>query len=218
MSAKTFDENRGTWERVVTKLKAGAMPPPGVPRPPAAEITAVTRWLETEFARQDSIVKPDAGRVAARRLNRNEYNNTIRDLLGVDIRPAENFPADEAAFGFDNISDALNLSPVLLEKYVDAAERSVRTALFGPEVLKPAAIHYPTPVRINDNCREAVAAQGSVPLRLYRAEHGPLGARRPPLSGRRRVRDPSRAQRAPAESVRAGAPGGLYRRKADQGI
>src|SRR5687768_736469 len=120
--AKTFDEDREIWEKVVEKLKTGQMPPPGTPRPPAATTTAITRWLESEFARQDRAIKPDAGRVTARRLNRAEYNNTIRDLLGIDIRPADSFPADTAAFGFDNISDALNLSPSLLENYVDAAE------------------------------------------------------------------------------------------------
>ncbi|HEY3836629.1 MAG TPA: DUF1592 domain-containing protein [Bryobacteraceae bacterium] len=96
-------------------------------------------------------MKPQAGRVAARRLNRAEYNNTIRDLLGVDIHPADNFPADAAAFGFDNISDALILSPELLEKYMDAAEQSVRWAMFGPPRIKPSATHYPAPVRINDS-------------------------------------------------------------------
>jgi hypothetical protein len=145
---KTFDENREIWEKVVSKLKTNEMPPPGLPRPPAAEVATVTKWLHGEFARQDRAVRPDAGRVTARRLNRAEYNNTIRDLLGVDIRPADNFPQDESAFGFDNISDALNLSPVLLEKYVDAAERAVRTAIFGPEKLKPSMTHYPSPVRI----------------------------------------------------------------------
>jgi hypothetical protein len=147
---KTFDADREIWEKVVDKLKTGQMPPPGTPRPPAATTTAITRWLESEFARQDRTVKPDAGRVSARRLNRAEYNNTIRDLLGIDIRPADSFPADTAAFGFDNISDALNLSPALLENYVDAAERVVRTALFGPERRKPAAVHYSAPVRINE--------------------------------------------------------------------
>ena len=146
--AKAFDESRETWERVVSKLKTGEMPPPGSPRPPASDVAAVTKYLEAEFARQDRAVQPDPGRVTARRLNRAEYNNSMRDLLGVDIRPADSFPADEAAFGFDNISDALILSPVLLEKYVDAAERVVRTAMFGPEKLKPSMTHYPSPVRI----------------------------------------------------------------------
>ena len=149
-TAKTFDQDREIWEKVVDKLKTGQMPPPGTPRPPEATTKSVTHWLEAEFDRLDRMVKPEAGRVTARRLNRAEYNNTIRDLLGVDIRPADSFPADTAAFGFDNISDALNLTPALLENYVDAAERVVRTALFGPEQRKPAAIHYSAPVRINE--------------------------------------------------------------------
>ncbi len=148
--AKSFDENRDVWERVVSKLKTGEMPPPGVAKPPAPEVKAVTGYLEAEFARQDRTAKPDPGRVTARRLNRAEYNNTVRDLLGVDIRPADNFPNDESAYGFDNISDALTISPVLIEKYLYAAERVVRTAIYGPEKLKPAMIHYPLPVRIND--------------------------------------------------------------------
>lgn len=150
-SEKTFDDDRVIWEKVAEKLKTGQMPPPGAPKPAPEKVKAVTHWLEAEFARQDRTAKPDAGRVSARRLNRAEYNNTIRDLLGIDLRPADSFPADSAAFGFDNISDALNLSPSLLENYVDAAERSVRAALFGPAKLKPAAVHYPSPVRLNDS-------------------------------------------------------------------
>ena len=149
--SKTFVENRGVWERVLAKLKAGEMPPPGVPQPPAADINAATAWLESEFARQDRDLKPDAGHVAARRLNRAEYSNTVRDLLGVDIHPADNFPQDQSAFGFDNISDALHMSSVLLEKYADAAELSVRTAIFGPTKMKPSMTHYPLPVRLNDS-------------------------------------------------------------------
>lgn len=146
--AKTFERNRDAWERVAARIASGQMPPPNVPQPAAAEITAMTGWLESEFLRQDRAAKPDPGRVAARRLNRAEYNNTIRDLLAVNIMPAENFPSDETAFGFDNNGDALNVSPVLLEKYVDAAERAVRTAIFGPPRMKPAMTHYPSPVRI----------------------------------------------------------------------
>ncbi len=154
-----FDGERELWERVTAKLKSGEMPPPGAPKPPAAEITTVTKWLEGEFLRQDRATKPDAGRSTARRLNRNEYNNTVRDLLGVDIRPTENFPADESAFGFDNIGEALNLSPVLLEKYVDAAERVVRAAIFGPEKMKPSNIHYSAPVRLNDLLTNSTASK-----------------------------------------------------------
>ena len=145
---KAFTDGRETWERVLAKLKAGEMPPPGIPRPPAVEFDAVTHWLEAEFKRQDLAIKPGAGPVPARRLNRAEYNNTVRDLLGVDLRPADNFPQDNAAFGFDNNSDALRVSPVLLDKYLDAAEHLVRTAIFGPEKMKPSMTHYGSPVRI----------------------------------------------------------------------
>jgi Protein of unknown function (DUF1592)/Protein of unknown function (DUF1588)/Protein of unknown function (DUF1587)/Protein of unknown function (DUF1595)/Protein of unknown function (DUF1585) len=147
--AKTFAANREIWERALVRLKAGEMPPPGVPGPPAADTAAVITFLESEFTRQDAAVKPEPGRVSARRLNRAEYNNTLRDLLGVDIHPADNFPADQAAFGFDDISDALSINSVLLEKYADAADRTVRTAIYGPEKLKPSMQHYPFAVRLN---------------------------------------------------------------------
>ncbi len=79
----------------------------------------------------------DPGRVTARRLNRAEYNNTISDLLGVDVRPADDFPQDDSGYGFDNIADVLSLSPVLMEKYISAADRLARLALFGPPPLEP---------------------------------------------------------------------------------
>lgn len=145
----TFVHDRELWEKVREKLQTRQMPPPPLPPPPAQLTATATRWLADEFARQDRLVKPEAGRISARRLNRSEYNNTIRDLLGVDIRPADAFPADTAAYGFDNIGDALHLSPALVENYLSAAERSVRMALFGPGLLKPAVVHYSAPVRIN---------------------------------------------------------------------
>ena len=149
-AADTFSANRDIWERALTRLKAGQMPPPGAPKPPAEEISAVTAWLESEFARQDASIKPEPGRAFARRLNRAEYNNTMRDLLGVDLHPADNSPADQAAYGFDDIADALNIDASLLEKYADAADHTVRAAIYGPEKLKPSMTHYPFPVRLND--------------------------------------------------------------------
>ncbi len=161
-----FDGDRELWERVTAKIKSGEMPPPGAPKPSAADAAAVTKWLEGEFLRQDRATKPDAGRPTARRLNRSEYNNTVRDLLAVDIRPTENFPADESAFGFDNIADALNLSPVLLEKYVDAAERVVRTAIFGAEKMKPSNIHYSAPVRLNELLTQSTSSKPLTPKQV----------------------------------------------------
>ena len=86
-------------------------------------------------ARESGETPSDPGRVTTRRLNRAEYNNTIRDLLGVDVRPADDFPQDDSGYGFDNIGDVLSLSPALMEKYVTAAERVARLALFGPPPL-----------------------------------------------------------------------------------
>ena len=89
------------WERVIAKLRAGSMPPAGRPRPDAATYQAVATWLESEIDRAWTSDSARGRITAVHRLNRAEYNNTIRDLLGVDIRPADNFPADTAAFGFD---------------------------------------------------------------------------------------------------------------------
>ncbi len=139
-SFKTVDavaEHNEKWEMVLQKIRSGEMPPKPMKRPPDADVAAVTKWIESEFAREEALQKPDPGHVTARRLNRAEYNNTVRDLLDVDIRPADDFPQDDSGYGFDDIGDVLSLSPVLMQKYMAAAEKIARTAIFGPEVLKP---------------------------------------------------------------------------------
>ncbi len=136
-SAAAVIQNREQWEHVLLKLRTGEMPPKGFPRPDETELKTVIGWLEAEFERADRLAKPDPGRVTARRLNRAEYNNTVRDLLGVSFKPADDFPQDDSGYGFDNIGDVLSLSPVLMEKYLSAAEKIARTAVFGPEQLKP---------------------------------------------------------------------------------
>src|SRR5213078_751673 len=88
-----------------------------------------------------------AAHVTVRRLNRVEYNNTVRDLLGVDLRLSDEFPQDDSGYGFDNIGDVLSLSPVLMEKYLAAAERISRTAIFGVEPLKPTLVRLRLPER-----------------------------------------------------------------------
>ena len=133
------------WEKVEVKLRTGQMPPPGMPRPDKATIKTVTSWIEDAFARAEQNTKPNPGRVVARRLNRAEYNNTIRDLLGVDFQPAAGFPEDDSGYGFDNIGDVLTLSPILMEKYLAAAENVVRAALFGPQDLKPTLVRHQPP-------------------------------------------------------------------------
>ena len=128
-------EHRERWEEVARKLRDAEMPPLEEDQPPDDERSAVAAWIEREFERIDRETPPDPGRVTARRLNRAEYNNTIRDLLGVVARPADDFPQDDSGYGFDNIADVLSLSPVLMEKYVTAAERVARRAQFGAPAL-----------------------------------------------------------------------------------
>ena len=136
-SAETLISQRNHWEDVIGMLRRSEMPPLEEEQPEEPRRQAVATWLERELARIDRVTPPDPGRVTARRLNRNEYNNTIRDLLGVEMRPADDFPQDDAGYGFDNIADVLSLSPVLMEKYLSTADSVARVALFGPPTLKP---------------------------------------------------------------------------------
>src|SRR5205823_7216798 len=139
-TAASVAHDRAVWERMLQKLRTGAMPPPGASRPAPAELKAVTSWIEAEFDRVDQSSPTDPGRVTARRLHRAEDNNTVRDLTGVDLRPADDFPQDDSGYGFDNIGDVLSLSPVLMEKYLAAAERVARAAVFGQEQTKPTMV------------------------------------------------------------------------------
>jgi mono/diheme cytochrome c family protein len=141
-----------TWEKVVMKMRTGQMPPPPMSHPSDADVASITGWIEGELERADRAAPPDPGRVTARRLNRTEYNNTVRDLLGVTLRPADDFPQDDSGYGFDNVADVLSLSPVLMEKYMSAAERVARAALFGLGDLQPTLVRLqPAGAKIEPN-------------------------------------------------------------------
>ena len=101
---------------------AGQMPPSDSHQPSTAEVEGFTRRVSAILDHADRNAKPDPGRVTVRRLNKTEYKNTVRDLLGIDFDPTESFPADDIGHGFDNIGDVLTLSPLLMERYLDAAE------------------------------------------------------------------------------------------------
>src|SRR5262245_1139948 len=118
----SVQQDRKTWDTVLHMLRAGEMPPPERPRPPAEDIQAVMKAIEAVQAGFDCTKIKNVGRVTVRRLNRAEYNNTIRDLIGVDYKPAADFPDDDVGYGFDNIGDVLSTTPLLFEKYLAAAE------------------------------------------------------------------------------------------------
>ncbi len=116
-------KHREEWIKVLSMLQVGAMPPLDVAQPEQKEKEAVIAWLEDKLFNLDCKLINDPGRVTVRRLNRAEYNNTVRDLLNVKFEPAHDFPSDDVGYGFDNIGDVLSLSPLLMEKYLDAAEK-----------------------------------------------------------------------------------------------
>jgi hypothetical protein len=117
------------WRTLAGHVRANEMPPPEAKaQPTLEEREIILNWIEKELFGQ-ATSKPDPGRVTIRRLNKSEYNNTIRDLVGIDFQPAEDFPSDDTGYGFDTIGDVLSLSPVLMEKYLAAATRILDQAL-----------------------------------------------------------------------------------------
>ena len=123
------------WEKVLKMIEGGAMPPADSGEKPTDEERAtIVAWLRDALFNFDCDEYRDPGRVTIRRLNRNEYNNTIRDLFGIDFKPAADFPRDDVGYGFDNIGDVLSLPPLLMEKYLAAAEQITLRAIVNPDV------------------------------------------------------------------------------------
>jgi hypothetical protein len=130
-------ERSAVWYDALAQLKGFAMPPAGGPQPTPEERKRLLAWLEATADRLDDKAPRTPGRVPPRRLTRAEYNNTIRDLTGLDFRPADDFPPDDTAYGFDTVADALTLPPLLFEKYLAAAEKVLDRAIVpgGPAVV-----------------------------------------------------------------------------------
>jgi hypothetical protein len=126
-------QDGSTWLRVLKALEGRVMPPADMPQPEAEELEGVIAWIEDDYLAARCGGEATPGPVVIRRLNRQEYDNTIRDLLGLDLRLAAAFPADEIGFGFDNVGSALSISPVHIEKYLDAAELALDAAIALPD-------------------------------------------------------------------------------------
>jgi hypothetical protein len=121
------------WEKVIRKLRTGAMPPAGMPRPEPAAHDALVTYLETALDRA-AAARPNPGRTGPHRLNRAEYANAVRDLLALDVDTATLLPPDDSAEGFDNIADVLGASPALLERYLSAAAKISALAVGSPSI------------------------------------------------------------------------------------
>jgi hypothetical protein len=138
---KSLFKSRKLFGKVISHLQLGAMPPEDHDaQPTKKETELVVRWLDRTLFDIDCNMVDDPGRVTIRRLNRSEYDNTIRDLLGVDFHPAKDFPSDDVGYGFDNIGDVLSLPPLLMEKYLDAAE-TISEAVVDAEAHRPKLVH-----------------------------------------------------------------------------
>ena len=143
MDVENVPPGAEVWEKVIRKLRTGAMPPAGVPRPDPAVADSFATYLETAIDRV-AAVKPNPGRPSVHRLNRAEYANAVRDVLGVDIEGQSLLPPDDSGYGFDNIGAVLSVSPTLLERYVSAA-RKISNLAIGNPAIRPVAETYNVP-------------------------------------------------------------------------
>ena len=161
------------WEKVVRKLRLGAMPPDGMPRPDAATHDALVSWLERSLDNA-ALRVPKPGRPAIHRLNRAEYANAIRDLLALDVDASTLLPPDDSASGFDNNADILGVSPALLERYVSSAARVSALAVGSPKISASS-----TTYRVRGDASQTMHQEG-LPLGT---RGGVLGMHTFPLDG-----------------------------------
>lgn len=133
---------RERWQKVLEQLQTGEMPPKKKARPPESEVRTVTEWISGRVAAEVVAQRAAQGRVVLRRLNRTEYENTVRDLLGVDTPLKDLLPADSSADGFDNIGDALHTSSFLLDRYLEAADTALNQAIANRPQPKSTKTRY----------------------------------------------------------------------------
>ena len=143
MDAARVGDHPDVWEKVVRKLRTGAMPPVGRRQPDAATYATVASALENALDRA-AAATPNPGRTTVHRLNRREYANAVRDLLALEIDASGLLPADNADLGFDNMADILSVSPALLDRYIFAARRISRLAVGDPDI-EPTTETYVVP-------------------------------------------------------------------------
>jgi len=157
-----------TWEKVIHKVKLGAMPPQGMPRPDQASMDGFASRLETSIDRA-AAASPNPGRATLHRLNRTEYANAVRDLLALDVDPAPLLPADDESYGFDDIADVLRTSPSLLERYMAASWSLSRLAVGDPNLGADTATYRAKPDLSQNGHMEGLplGTRGGLAIRHY---------------------------------------------------
>lgn len=142
--AKSVFRQRRIWEKVAVRIDIGDMPPADSPQPSPEDRKILTSWIQSTLNDIDCGKTPNPGSVTLRRINRYEYRNSIRDLFNIDYEPALGFPGDDVGYGFDNIADVLTLPPLLMDKYLTAAEEISRKVIIasstGPVYNSPRKI------------------------------------------------------------------------------
>ena len=142
--AKSVFRQRRIWEKVAVRIDIGDMPPADSPQPSSEDRKTLTSWIQSTLNDIDCGKTPNPGSVTLRRINRYEYRNSIRDLFNIDYEPALGFPGDDVGYGFDNIADVLTLPPLLMDKYLTAAEEISRKVIIasstGPVYNSPRKI------------------------------------------------------------------------------
>jgi hypothetical protein len=168
-SVQDLAKDRRAWRLVSQKIRSREMPPDDYDQRPADhEAESIANWIDVTMKAAICRGTIDPGRVTIHRLNRAEYNNTIRDLVGVDFQPADDFPSDDVGYGFDNIGDVLALPPILLEKYLAAAEKIMDRALVVDDPAKTATTRLegkklqPDKIGLGPDGEKVLASNGEV--------------------------------------------------------
>ncbi len=160
--------NAETWEKVIRKLRTGAMPPPGLPRPDHDASNGLASYLETSLDRA-AAATPNPGHASMHRLNRTEYANAIHDLLGLDIDSAALLPPDDESNGFDNIADVLRMSPSLMERYLSASWNISREAVGDMNIASATTTYRVRPDLSQDQHIEGLplGTRGGIAVKHY---------------------------------------------------
>lgn len=169
-TAAEIKKERGVWGRAIAQIRLGTMPPEDGEHLATENRQKLLSLLDELVNSVDCVNNPNAGKVALRRLNRAEYRNTIRDLTGVDYQASDGFPGDDVGYGFDNIGDVLSMPPLLVEKYLDAAEAITGLAIYTPPPSRvfeldqdPAKLIHAGKYSVGSG-RVTLATQGTVAL------------------------------------------------------
>ncbi|MEM0896327.1 MAG: DUF1592 domain-containing protein [Verrucomicrobiota bacterium] len=174
LSMEALIKDRSLWKRVMHNVEVDVMPPASRKfRPTEEEIEILLAWIGRDVFKYDCD-RPDPGRVTIRRLNRNEYANTIRDLIGVQVNPQEELLPDDTGYGFDNIGDVLSLSPILFEKYMKLADEVLDEALLIEDPALPSKRYEANELEGGEQYGEdkVLATNGSFTLHHDVAEAG----------------------------------------------